>query len=326
VRALLLVAALAASPGEPAPRLPERADVLYRLELAGAAIGVATLSISCAADACEVRWKSAMRVPEEAGGGVVEREVKSTTAPDGTARRIAVRIRADGREHVSHQGAGPAPVGIAEVLLSHAADGERRCIDVQEEETGVEGHACARREGAWLTGKVLGEALRFRAAPGRPADEVLVEAQRARFVADPAARVPERVRSLFGVAADVGPEEIRWCGVDRDAEAGGAAPGEVPRDFPDGASCRERTARYLAAAAARGIEGRHAVGAAFDGTAMVWHEWAELRVGDRWIAVDPSFGQAPARGARFTVARWREGDAASRAEAGRKVLRCWSRE
>jgi transglutaminase-like putative cysteine protease len=59
---------------------------------------------------------------------------------------------------------------------------------------------------------------------------------------------------------------------------------------------------------------------------MVWHEWAELRVGGRWIAVDPSFGQAPARGARFTLARWTHGDAASRAAAGKKILRCWSRE
>ncbi|HET9596443.1 MAG TPA: transglutaminase domain-containing protein [Anaeromyxobacteraceae bacterium] len=321
--ALLLAAALAAATA--APRLPERADVRYRLELAGAAVGVARLSIACAGDACEVLWTSALRTPEEAGGGLVEREVRATTAPDGAARAIAVRVRADGAEHVSRQGAGAPPAGVAEILLSHVAEGERRCIPVQEEETGVVGQACARREGAWLRGRVLGEPLRFRAAPGQPAQEVEVEGQRARFVADPAAEVPARVKSLFGEAADVTPGELRWCGADREAE-GGEAPPEVPRDFPGGASCRERTARYLAAAAARGLEGRHAVGAAFDGTSMVWHEWAELRVGGRWIAVDPSFGQAPARGARFTLARWTDGDAASRATAGKKVLRCWSRE
>jgi hypothetical protein len=325
VTALLLAAALAAAPAPFAPRLPERADVRYRLELAGADVGVARLTIACAGEACEVRWTSAMRAPEEAGGGLVEREVSATTARDGAAQKTAVRIRADGAEHATDHGAGPPPAGVAEILLSHVPEGERRCIEVQEEETGLVGRACARRDGAWLTGKVLGEPLRFRAAPGLPAEEVAVDAQRARFVADPGAEVPRRVRSLFGVRADVAPGQVRWCGVDRDAE-GGAAPAEVPRAFPDGASCRERTARYLAAAAARGLEGRHAVGAAFDGTAMVWHEWAELRVGGRWIPVDPSFEQAPARGARFTVARWTEGDAPSRAEAGRKVLRCWSQE
>ena len=58
--------------------------------------------------------------------------------------------------------------------------------------------------------------------------------------------------------------------------------------------------------------------------ALVWHEWAELLVRGRWIPVDPSFEQAPAEGPRFTIARFEDADAAGRAEAGRKVLACWS--
>jgi transglutaminase-like putative cysteine protease len=169
----------------------------------------------------------------------------------------------------------------------------------------------------------MGERVRFRASPGLPAEEVVVVGQGARFLADPAALVPARVGSLFGARAEVGPEEALWCGVRRDPEPA-ATPAAVPRQFPAGASCRERTARYLAAAAAQGLAGRHAVGVAFDGSALVWHEWAELQADGRWIPIDPSFGQAPARGPRFTLARWSDGDGASRAEAGRKVLACWS--
>ncbi len=326
--ALALAAAPSPAPPSPAPaaaRLPEHADVRYRLELAGAQVGVASLRIDCASGACQVRWTSAMRAPEEAGGGLVEREVEVTTAPDGTARQVRVRVRADGVEHGGDDGPGPPPAGVAEILLSFAAEGEERCLLVRDEESGLAGKACAKREGAWLSGRVMGERVRFRARPGQPAEEVFVPGQGARFVADPAAEVPARVKSLFGAAADVPPQAARWCGVDRDPvpEPEPASPA-VPRAFPGGASCRERTARYLALAAARGLSGRHAVGLAFDGKALVWHEWAELRVEGRWIPVDPSFGQAPARGPRFTLARWTDGDGASRAEAGRKVLGCWS--
>jgi transglutaminase-like putative cysteine protease len=67
------------------------------------------------------------------------------------------------------------------------------------------------------------------------------------------------------------------------------------------------------------------VGVAFDGGAFVWHAWAEVHMGGRWVPVDPSFQQAPARGPRFTLATWEEGDEAARAEAGRRILACWGR-
>jgi transglutaminase-like putative cysteine protease len=65
------------------------------------------------------------------------------------------------------------------------------------------------------------------------------------------------------------------------------------------------------------------VGVAWDGSAFVWHEWAEVWAAGRWVAVDPSFGQAPVGGPRFAVARFEDGDRASEAEAGEKVLACW---
>jgi transglutaminase-like putative cysteine protease len=93
----------------------------------------------------------------------------------------------------------------------------------------------------------------------------------------------------------------------------------------EGESCREKTARWIAVASRRGIEARTAIGVAWDGGAFVWHAWAEARVGDRWIPVDPAFRQSPARGPRFTVARWEANGEEARIEAGRRVLRCWGR-
>jgi hypothetical protein len=99
----------------------------------------------------------------------------------------------------------------------------------------------------------------------------------------------------------------------------------APDAFPPGRSCRERTARYLALVRERGLAGRHAVGVAWDGGGFVWHEWAEVQLGGRWLPVDPSFEQVPAAGPRFTVGRFAPGDAAAVAEAGRAVLACWGR-
>ena len=84
-------------------------------------------------------------------------------------------------------------------------------------------------------------------------------------------------------------------------------------------------ARYLALAARRGLPGRLVVGVAHDGAAFVWHEWAEVLSGGRWIAADPAFRQLPARGPRFALARFEPGDDAAAAAAGRRVLACWGR-
>ncbi|HEY6099663.1 MAG TPA: transglutaminase-like domain-containing protein, partial [Anaeromyxobacter sp.] len=86
-----------------------------------------------------------------------------------------------------------------------------------------------------------------------------------------------------------------------------------------------RAAAWVATARRAGIPARVALGVAWDGAAFVWHAWAEARAGGAWIPVDPSFGQAPARGPRFTLARHAPGDGAARAEAGRRILACWGR-
>jgi hypothetical protein len=224
---------------------------------------------------------------------------------------------------------GLVPATAAELLL---AAGARGCLDAFEEESGRRGRACAAPEpgpsGA-LRLDVLGDALEVRGVPGALPREVAIAAQGVRFVADPAARIPDAPPAIAGTEVP-GPRSpvgaLRFCGVPADpAPPPAPVAARAPRAAAEGASCREKTAAWLAAARRAGLEGRTAVGVAWDGAAFVWHAWAEVREGARWVPVDPSFEQRPARGPRFTLARWTDGDEAARLDAGRRVLACWGR-
>ncbi len=326
---LLLLAALGAAGAE--PRLPHaHAAQRYRMEIAGEPVGWASLRVLCRPAGCSARWESALRLPEAAGGALLTRRIDAETDPAGRARAVKVVLGEGGKEAERTSGTGPIPATLAELLLSTAREGERLCLAVFDESSGERGQACATRRGEWLEGRVLADAVRFRARRGALPDEVLLPGQGARFTADRLADLPARPPRLFGSevradAAAIRSPSARFCGrgPEPDAVAGEAA--GLPAEFPEGESCREKTARYLALAAGAGLAGRHVVGVAFDGKAFVWHEWAEVRRGGSWVAVDPSFRQIPAAGQRFAVARFAEGDAAARAEAGRRILACWGR-
>jgi hypothetical protein len=305
--------------------LPAEASQRYRWEIAGEAVGLADLSVGCRGTRCTVRWATVARAPEAGGGAVVERRVEAET--DRAGRLHAARV---GSAPVRVAAGERVAASLAEVLLAGAAEGERRCVDVEEEETGERGSACAVRRGDWLTGTVLGAEVRFRPGPDGLPREVALPGQGSRFVADARAVLPPRPPRLFGgevpAPADADREmALRFCGRPLDPADPEPPPPDVPRAFPARGNCRDNTSSYLGSAALRGIEGRHVVGVAFDGAAFVWHEWAELRMGGRWVAVDPSFRQVPALGPRFAVARFADADAAARAEAGRRVLACWGR-
>lgn len=299
--------------------LPAGASQRYRVEIRGEPVGWASIAIACRPAACDAKWRSALRAPD--GRGVVGRRLDVQTDRGG----VAIRLRVGAAERAVPPAAAPST--LVEILLSAAADGDRLCLAAFEEESGETGAACARRRGAWLEGEVLGTRVRFRAGPGALPDEVEVLDQGVRFVADPAAALPAAAPRFLGVAV-AGPARarggraLRFCGMEADTPPAGVDPGLA---FPRGESCREKTRRYLELAARRGIAGRHAIGVAHDGAAFVWHEWAELRLGGRWVAVDPSFRQAPAEGPRFTVARYAPGDTRARAAAGRRILECWGR-
>ncbi len=319
--ALLLLGALSA--------LPARAERRYRVEIAGEHVGWAELAVDCGPGGCRARFESALRAPDGAGGEVLERRVEIEAAPTGEALRVRARQRGGRAEREVEYGPGPAPASLAETLLSEAAPGERRCIPTREEHTGRSGTACATREGEWLTGEVLGVEERFRARPGEPPDELWLPGQRVRFVADAGASLPPRPPRLFGTAvpADAGTpgaRALRFCGRRLEPPPLPLPPG-IPLTFPPGSTCRERTARWLAAAAGVGLGGRHVVGVAWDGSAFVWHEWAEVWAASRWVPVDPSFGQAPAEGPRFAVTRFEDKDPESLGRAGESVLACWGR-
>jgi hypothetical protein len=304
--------------------LPDAASRTYRVEIGGQAVGVASLSVRCERTRCTGIFETALRVPEAGGGGISRRTVKVTTDREG----MLLEAQAGGRRR---KGAGEAVASIlAEALLSMAPEGERRCLPVEDAETGRPGKACATRRGAWLEGEVLGEPVRFRSAPGDLPDEVLLPAQETRFVADPAAVVPSRAPAGFGSAVPAPPgaeleRGLLFCGLAPEPEDPAPPPAGLPRDFPERGNCQEMSLAYLRAARDDGLEGRIVVGVAWDGSRFVWHEWVEVAAARRWTAVDPSFRQLPAQAPRFAVARFAPGDEAGRAEAGRKVLACWGK-
>lgn len=325
ILALLLcaVAPRALAGGPPEDRLPDRAERRYRMEMAGEPVGVAVLRLKCAADRCRAWFETEARLPEAGGGGIARRRTEAVTDRDG---------RAVPPEPADGSGAPPGPVAslLAEAVLARAREGERRCIEVVDVESRRAGPACATRRGAWLTGEILGEPARFRARAGRLPDEVILPAQGTRFVADREASIPPRAPGALGTEVPSPPgagEEraLHFCGLPPAPEDPEPPPRGVPRDFAEDGSCREKTAAYLSAARRDGVQGRHVVGVAWDGSRFVWHEWAEVAVGGRWVPVDPSFRQVPAAAPRFAVARFADGDDASRAEAGRRVLACWGR-
>jgi transglutaminase-like putative cysteine protease len=66
--------------------------------------------------------------------------------------------------------------------------------------------------------------------------------------------------------------------------------------------CNEHTVLYVALARALGLPARTAVGLVYVDGSFYYHAWPEVWLGE-WVAVDPTFGQAPADAAhiRFIV-------------------------
>jgi hypothetical protein len=315
VIAILAAAALAA--------LPEGA-ARYRVELGRERIGTAALSVRCEGPICRATYESRLRLPEEAGGAVRDTRVEADVDRSGRHRGGRVRFACDGVGGDVRGIPGAVPASLAELVLLGEAGAGRTCVDAFEEEGAAPVAVCARREGGRVRADRDGIEETIAAGPdGFPA-EVRV-AGRLRFVRDEAAEVPARAPRLVG-ARVAGPEDPRdaraFCGVGADLPAA-ALPAGLPPPRAAGASCKEKTAAWLVAAERAGFIGRTAVGVAWDGGGFVWHAWAEVRAGGGWVAVDPSFGEAPARGPRFTVGRFAEGDRRAREAAGRAILGCW---
>jgi hypothetical protein len=318
----LLLAALAAG------ALPQ-GEAHYRFELGGEPIGTAELRVRCEGGRCAIRWSVRTRAPEAAGGAIHARRVELESDVDGRWIDGQLEVFEDGEPFAGKGTWGAVPVTLAELVLARARTDEPPCIEVFDERSGEVGKACARRaRGATFELDVRGERERVRmGTDGLPA-EVVIPGQRVRFIADPRADVPARAPILFGVTV---PGEAgegaarRFCGTPLDPPPRPARLQRIPPPAADGATCREKTARWLELAKRAGFAGRTVVGVAWDGSAFTWHSWAEVQVDGGWVAVDATFGQLPARGPRFTLARWADGDAAARAAAGRRVLECWGR-
>jgi hypothetical protein len=332
VSALLLALALAAP-------LPE-GTARWRFELSGEHVGVVELSVSCLGDDCSATWVSERRAPAEAGGRRSSRRVELAVDREGRWRGGRLRVAEDGGAVRAAGVAGAVPASLAEVVLARAVEVPPRtgwraslpppppvCVDVFEEASGEAGRACGRWEGEKLVATVLGvEQAVTPSADGFPA-AVEIAAHRARYARDDGATAPREPPRLHGTVVP-GPAEpdraASFCGVPRDPEPDAADLGFLPAPSAEGASCREKTAAWLARAARAGLAGRTAVGVAHDGRRFVWHAWPEVRLARGWIPVDPSFGELPARGPRFTLATFSDDDAAARRRAGERILACWA--
>lgn len=327
---LALVVALAAP-------LPE-GTARWRFELAGEHVGAVELAIRCGAGACRAVWTSERLAPSEAGGTRSSRRVEVEVDREGRWRGGPLRVADDGRALAVTGSRGAVPSVLAEVVVLAMRDARRgeaahtarleSCLDVFEEASGAVGKACARRDGDALAADVLGAAERIVAGPGGFPGGIDISSQGARFVRDDAAEAPREPPRLHGMVVGGPAHAARassFCGVGRDPERQGQDLSRLPPPRAEGESCREKTALWLEHARRAGFEGRTAVGVAWDGGRYVWHAWPEVRLGRAWVPVDPSFEQAPARGPRFTLATYREGDEAAKRRAGERILACWGK-
>ncbi len=65
--------------------------------------------------------------------------------------------------------------------------------------------------------------------------------------------------------------------------------------------CNEHTTLFVALARARGVPARIACGLAWHERSFYYHAWPEVWAGQRWVAVDPTFGQRRADAARVRL-------------------------
>lgn len=347
---LALAVLVAAGPndgnGSPAPalaaRLPE-GRARWRFEMSGEQVGVVELAVACEGADCAVQWTSERRAPADAGGKRSTRRVELEVDREGRWRGGKIRVVDDDGSLRVAGSDGALPSVLAEAVFSRSIPlpprtgwraslpplGPESCLEAFDEASGLRGTACGRRDGDALSANVLGAVERI--VPGAGGFPALVEipSQGTRFVRDDEAMPPRRAPRLYGMVVS-GPGDPKaaasFCGVVRDPAPAAGGLGFLPPARAEGASCRERTAAWLLRARRSGLEGRTAVGVAWDGERWAWHAWAEVRLERGWIPVDPTFEQLPARGPRFTVATYVEGDERSRQRAGERVLACWGKE
>lgn len=315
---LVAAAYLVAAP----PSLPSGA-VRYRVEISGAGVGVVDLSVACRAarGACTIRWEARLRLPGEAGGGLWVRRVRAVVGTDG-ALLAPPEVEVNGARRSVRAQDGAVPLSAAEIVLGVRGGG---CLEVLDEESGRRGRACARERGGRLAVQVFGVREEMTQGGDGFPGEVWIPAQGTRYLRDPGAEVPRIAPLEVRVPGPPGGRAPRrFCGRWPDRPAPSVDLSAFPEPRPDGSSCRDQAAAYAAAARARGLAARVAVGVAEDGHGFVWHAWVEVRSAGTWVAVDPAFGQLPARGPRFTIAR-HGGDGAGLDRAGRLILGCWGR-
>ena len=130
--------------------------------------------------------------------------------------------------------------------------------------------------------------------------------------------------ALRKVAADaVGSETGTWAAArrisrlvhDRLAKVYGQSQDRASEILREGkGDCTEHTRLFVALCRAAGIRAREVKGLVFaeygqGGPALYWHAWPEVKVGDAWVAMDPTFGQEVADATHVALGRGTRTDA-----------------
>jgi hypothetical protein len=295
--------------------------------------------LACAAPPPDLAWELALhgqpvgivRARRTADGWVRERLVRVDADGSTHERRTVVTWGADGGWRVDRPegtSSGPGPAFDAWTRLPPAS-GVHPLLD--ESVGGVVQRAVARagtalswdtpagpasivvEEGVASSGTWAGTSFR-RVAPDAPDPAPLDVAA---VLSRPAPAFPRDRGALVSVWTVDGaelrvdvplPDELpAWT-----AEVGALAR-RVAAEVPDAAApfggegagdCTEHADVFLAAARAAGWEVRPAAGWLYvaEPTPRLWlHAWAEVRVGERWVGVDPALGQFPADAGHLRV-------------------------
>ena len=143
-------------------------------------------------------------------------------------------------------------------------------------------------------------------APAAPVEPYLVSSPSIDWDHPAVRALAEGLRAEAGGGAEVLARHLVDHVHGRLEKSYGASSDTASRVLAEGrGDCTEHALLFVALARAGGVPARQVHGLvhtdAGAGPALYWHEWAEVLVGGRWIAVDPTFGQFPADASHFAL-------------------------
>jgi hypothetical protein len=116
----------------------------------------------------------------------------------------------------------------------------------------------------------------------------------------------EEVRVDVPTAAELPPERILLQALAARVDEGIAYRASPFGAAPGAGDCTEHAVAFVELARAEGLEARTAAGLLVVDAppALVPHAWAEVKLGERWVPVDPALSQVPADAGHLRLGAW----------------------